>query len=104
MVQGESRRAERHYVEATPLPEPPSSPRDGSTFPAFSRYRHRFRDFVERFFNKLKRCGAVATRYEKDANYLALIKLAATRIGYLHRRAVYRGSRYHRGRMVALQR
>jgi transposase len=36
---------------------------------------------IERFFNKLKHFRAVATRYEKHAsNYLALIKLAATRI------------------------
>jgi len=39
------------------------------------------RNLVERFFNKLKHFRAVATRYEKHAsNYLALIKLAATRI------------------------
>jgi transposase len=42
-------------------------------------YRHR--NLVERFFNKLKHFRAVATRYEKHAaNYLALVKLAATRI------------------------
>ena len=40
-----------------------------------------YRNRVERFFNKLKHFRAVATRYEKHAsNYLALIKLAATRI------------------------
>ena len=39
------------------------------------------RNFVERFFNKLKHSRAIATRFEKhDANYLALVKLAATRI------------------------
>jgi transposase len=49
--------------------------------PVFSRYLYRFRNLIERFFNKLKHFRAVATRYEKhDANYLALIKLAATRI------------------------
>jgi transposase len=33
------------------------------------------------FFNKLKHFRAVATRFEKqDAKYLALIKLAASRI------------------------
>lgn len=49
--------------------------------PAFSPYLYRFRNLVERFFNKLKHFRAVATRFEKhDANYLALIKLAATRI------------------------
>jgi transposase len=49
--------------------------------PAFSRYLYRFRNLVERFFNKLKHFRAVATRFEKhDANYLALLKLAAARI------------------------
>ena len=49
--------------------------------PAFSRFLYRYRNLVERFFNKLKHFRAVATRFEKhDANYLALVKLAATRI------------------------
>ena len=49
--------------------------------PSFSPYLYRFRNLVERFFNKLKHFRAVATRFEKhDANYLALIKLAAIRI------------------------
>ena len=49
--------------------------------PAFSSFLYRFRNLVERFFNKLKHFRAVATRFEKhDANYLALIKLAAARI------------------------
>jgi transposase len=49
--------------------------------PAFSPYLYRFRNLVERFFNKLKHFRAIATRFEKhDANYLALVKLAATRI------------------------
>jgi len=49
--------------------------------PAFSAYLYRFRNLVERFFNKLKHFRAVATRFEKhDANYLALVKLAASRI------------------------
>ncbi len=48
--------------------------------PSFSRYLYRFRNLVERFFNKLKHFRAVATRFEKhDANYLALVKLAAAR-------------------------
>ncbi len=50
--------------------------------PAFSPFLYRSRNRVERFFNKLKHFRAVATRYEKHAaNYLALVKLAATRIG-----------------------
>ena len=49
--------------------------------PVFSPYLHRFRNLVERFFNKLKHFRAIATRFEKhDANYLALVKLAAARI------------------------
>lgn len=49
--------------------------------PAFSAFLYRYRNLVERFFNKLKHFRAVATRYEKtDANYLALVKLAATKI------------------------
>jgi transposase len=48
---------------------------------AFSPFLYRFRNLVERFFNKIKHFRAVATRFEKhDANYLALVKLAATRI------------------------
>jgi transposase len=47
--------------------------------PAFGPWLHR--NLVERFFNKLKHFRAVATRFEKhDSNYLALVKLAATRI------------------------
>ena len=47
----------------------------------FSPFLYRYRNLVERFFNKLKHYRAVATRYEKHAsNYLAAVKLAATRI------------------------
>jgi transposase len=49
--------------------------------PAFSPFLYRYRNLVERFFNKIKHFRAIATRFEKhDANYLALVKLAATRI------------------------
>jgi transposase len=49
--------------------------------PPFSRWLYRYRNLIERFFNKLKHSRAIATRYEKhDANYLALVKLAAARI------------------------
>lgn len=49
--------------------------------PIFSPWLYRSRNLVERFFNKLKHSRAVATRFEKhDANYLALVKLAAARI------------------------
>ena len=41
----------------------------------------RARNLIERFFNKIKQCRRVATRYDKlAANYLAFIKLASIRI------------------------
>ncbi len=36
--------------------------------PAFSPYLHRYRNPVERFFNKIKHYRAIATRYEKRAS------------------------------------
>jgi len=49
--------------------------------PAFSAFLYRYRNLVERFFNKLKYFRAIATRHEKhDAKHLALIKLASARI------------------------
>ena len=49
--------------------------------PSFSPFLYRYRNLVERFFSKIKHYRAIATRYEKHAaNYLALVKLAATRI------------------------
>jgi transposase len=47
----------------------------------FSPYLYRARNLVERFFNKIKQCRRVATRYDKlAANYLAFVKLASSRI------------------------
>src|SRR5579883_320913 len=49
--------------------------------PAFSPFLYRYRNLVERFFNKIKHFRAVATRFEKHgANYLALVKLAAAKV------------------------
>lgn len=49
--------------------------------PAFSPFLYRYRNLVERFFNRIKHFRAIATRFEKhDANYLALVKLASARI------------------------
>ncbi|HEY5216329.1 MAG TPA: IS5 family transposase [Pseudolabrys sp.] len=49
--------------------------------PAFSPFLYRYRNLVERFFNKLKHFRAVATRYDKRAdNFLAGVKLASARI------------------------
>jgi transposase len=47
----------------------------------FSRHLYRARNLVELFFNKIKQCRRVATRYDKlAANYLAFVKLAAIRL------------------------
>jgi transposase len=49
--------------------------------PAFSSYLYRYRNLVERFFNKIKHYRAVATRYDKrPENFLAGIKLVSIRI------------------------
>lgn len=49
--------------------------------PAFSPFLYRYRNLVERFFNKIKHFRAVATRYDKRAdNFLAGVKLASLRI------------------------
>jgi transposase len=48
---------------------------------SFSPYLYRARNLVERFFNKIKQCRRVATRYDKlAANYLAFIQLASIRL------------------------
>ena len=53
--------------------------------PAFSPFLYRYRNLVERFFNKLKHYRAIATRYDRRAaNYLAAVKLASTRIWLRH--------------------
>src|SRR5258705_384496 len=47
----------------------------------FSPYLYRARNLIERFFNKIKQCRRVATRYDKlAANYLAFIHLASIRL------------------------
>jgi transposase len=47
----------------------------------FSPYLYRARNLVDRFFNKIRQCRRIATRYDKlAANYLAFIKLAAIRL------------------------
>ena len=44
-------------------------------------YLYRARNLIERFFNKIKQCRRVATRYDKlAANYLAFVKLASIRL------------------------
>ena len=47
----------------------------------FSPHLYRARNLVERFFNKIKQCRRVATRYDKlAANYLAFIQLTSIRL------------------------
>ncbi len=58
---------------------PPKSNRKDAL--SFSPYLYRARNLVERFFNKIKQCRRVATRYDKLAdNYLAFIQLASIRL------------------------
>ena len=47
----------------------------------FSPYLYRARNLIERFFNKIKQCRRIATRYDKlAANYLAFVQLASIRL------------------------
>jgi transposase len=47
----------------------------------FSPYLYRARNLVERFFNRIKHCRRVATRYDKlAANNLAFVQLASIRL------------------------
>ena len=47
----------------------------------FSPHLYRARNLVQRFFNKIKQCRRIATRYDKlAADYLAFIKLASIRL------------------------
>jgi transposase len=47
----------------------------------FSPHLYSARNLIERFFNKIKHCRRVATRYDKlAANYLAFVKHASIRI------------------------
>jgi transposase len=49
--------------------------------PAFSGFRYRYRNLIERFFNKLQHFQAVSTRYDKyTKNYLASVELASARL------------------------
>ena len=47
----------------------------------FSPYLYRDRNRIECFFNRIKQCRRVATRYDKLAsNYLAFVQLASIRL------------------------
>lgn len=48
---------------------------------AFSPWLYHRRDHIERFFNRIKQMRGLATRYDRRPdNFLAALKLAATRI------------------------
>ena len=67
----------------------------------FSPYLYRARNLIERFFNKIKQCRRVATRYDKlAANYLAFVKLASIRI-WLRAIRAHRRFRRPRGLVFA---
>ena len=58
----------------------PSMPQRNPAIPHDTE-RYKDRNWVERFFNKLKNFRAVATRYDKrDDNFLASVQLASIRI------------------------
>jgi hypothetical protein len=76
----------------------------------FSSYLYKDRNLVERFFNKIKQCRRVATRYDKlAANYLAFVELAAIplwlRALWVHelgRVLINRGLRSNRSRFASM--
>lgn len=56
---------------------------------AFCPFLYRYRNLIERFFNKLQHFRAVATRYDKrDDNFLASVHLASIRIWLRHKESV----------------
>jgi transposase len=58
---------------------PPKSNRNSPI--CFSPYLYRARNRIERFFNSIKQCRRIATRYDKlAANYLAFVQLASIRL------------------------
>ena len=61
---------------------PVSCPKKNRSGPIyFSPYLYRVRNRVERFFNLIKQCRRVATRYDKlAANYFAFVPLASIRL------------------------
>lgn len=47
----------------------------------YSPFLYRDRNRVERFFNRIKQCRRIATRYDRlAANYLAFVQLASIRL------------------------
>jgi transposase len=69
--------------------------------PAFSSYLYRYRNLVERFFNKIERYRAVATRYEnRGLGYVPLMiehkwHGDKTRRGYMSRWNIFVKNRFN---------
>jgi transposase len=52
--------------------------RKGTRRRRYDKTKYKLRNVVERFFNRMKHCRRVATRYEKTArNFLGFVHLAA---------------------------
>ncbi|QPF82001.1 IS5 family transposase [Bradyrhizobium genosp. L] len=73
------------WIRGSPCGEahgPISPPKRNRSNPInFSPYLYRDRNRIERFFNRIKQCRRVATRYDKlAANYLAFVQLASIRL------------------------
>lgn len=52
--------------------------RKGTRRRRYDKEKYKLRNVVERFFNRLKHCRRVATRYEKTGrNYLGFVRFAA---------------------------
>ena len=70
------------YLDCVGAGHPPGDPRAiNSIVRDFSPYLYRAHNMVERFFNKIKQCRRVATRFDKlAANDLAFIQLASIRL------------------------
>ncbi len=67
-------------TQAKALANIPAKRNRKKTF-AFSPFLYRYRNLVERFFNRIKKVRGIATRYDKRAdNYLAAIKLFSVRL------------------------
>ena len=70
-------------------PGPTSSPCPTAQHAGLHAFLYRYRNLVERFFNKLKHFRAVATRYDKTPeNFLASIQLASARIWMRYNKSV----------------
>jgi transposase len=56
--------------------------------PCFSPVLNRARNRIERFFNRIKHFRRLATRYEKHAANIAMLKLAAAHLWLRHNESV----------------